>query len=203
MRHGLLILRTVLCTVVSLYQAERTRSVLTFLPVDPEQSNYLPNHNIDPNVITGGSFGQIWHFTTPPSTNGMVEQFQAGCLVYTPSSTGQQLVLAFSHQNKLYALDALNGTLYASRDLSQDGEVPFLVSDLGDCEDITGTIGITGTPVVDPTTDTVYFWAKSYGSPGEAGTGWEYGAYRFHAVDAVTLEEKPGFPVNLEGQPGM
>jgi hypothetical protein len=77
-----------------------------------------------------------------------------------------------------------------------------LVSDLGGSNDITPIIGIDGTPVIDPTSDTVYFWAKRYASPNQAGAGWENGAYRFHAVDAATLQEKPGFPVNLQGHPG-
>ena len=108
-------------------------------------------------------------------------------------------MLSFSEQNKIYALDAVNGTLCASRDLSLEGEPPFLVSDLGSCNDISGTIGITGTPVIDPTTDTVYFWAKSYNG---AATGYQNGAYRFHGVDAATLKERPGFPVNIQGRPG-
>jgi hypothetical protein len=170
------------------------------LSSDSEQSSYLPNHNMDPAVIAGGSFGQIWRFTTPTDASGLPEQFYAKPLVYTPSSTGRQVVLAFSEQNKIYVLDAVNGTLYASRDLGQEGEIPFLVSDLGGCNDISGTIGITGTPVIDPATDTAYFWAKSYIG---AGRGWQNGAYRFHAVDTVTLKERPGFPVNIQGQPGM
>jgi len=91
--------------------------------------------------------------------------------------------------------------LIASRDLSLDGEVPFEVIDISGCNDITGTIGIVGTPVIDPATDTVYIWAKSYLAPNQAGQGWENGAYRFHAISALTLQEKPGFPVNLQGQP--
>jgi outer membrane protein assembly factor BamB len=152
---------------------------------------------MDPAVIAGGSFGQIWTYTAP---GGASEQFYAKPLVYTPSSTGRQIVLSFSEQNRIYALDAVNGTLYASRDLSLEGETPFLVSDLGQCNDISGTIGITGTPVIDSTTDTVYFWAKSY--LGTA-TGYQNGAYRFHALDVVTLQERPGFPVNIQGTPGM
>ncbi|KAH8778289.1 hypothetical protein F5882DRAFT_501593 [Hyaloscypha sp. PMI_1271] len=84
------------------------------------------------------------------------------------------------------------------RDLSLEGEPPFLVSDLGQCNDISGTIGITGTPVIDPNTETIYFWAKSYLG---AGRGYQNGAYRFHAIDVVTLKEKPGFPVNLQDTP--
>lgn len=155
---------------------------------------------MDPSVITDGTFGQIWRFTTPTPLNGMAEQFYAKPLVYTPSSTGVQVVITISQQNKLYVLDAVNGTLYASRDLSLESEPPFLVSDLGGCNDISGTIGVTGTPVIDPNADTVYFWAKSYVIPGE--TGYQNGAYRFHAVDAVTLEERPGFPVNIQGKTG-
>jgi len=152
---------------------------------------------VDPAVVTGGSFGQIWSYTTPTEAS---EQFYAKPLVFTPSSTGRQVVLSFSELNMIYSLDAVNGTLYATRDLSTDGETPFLVSDLGSCNDISGTIGITGTPVIDPDTDTVYFWAKSY--LGTA-TGYQNGAYRFHAIDAITLQERPGFPVNIQGTPGM
>lgn len=193
--------RIALWMAVSFEPNARVYFVLTLYLADSEQSNYLPNHNIDPNVLTSASFGQIWKFTAPPATNGFAEIFQARSLVYTPSSTGQQIVLAFSEQNKIYALDAANGTLYTSRDLSNDSEPPFLVTDIAGCNDIPGTIGITGTPVVDPNTDTVYFWAKSYVSPSMAGTGWKNAAYRFHAIDAATLQEQPGFPVNIQGQP--
>lgn len=153
---------------------------------------------MDPAIVSGGNFGQIWKFQTPPPANGQPEQFFAKPLIYTPSRTGRQIVFGISEQNKMYILDAVNGTLYASRDLSLEGERPFLTSDLG-CNDITGTIGVTGTPVIDPTTDTIYFWAKSY--LGSA-IGYQNGAYRFHAVDAVTLAERPGFPTNIQGQPG-
>ncbi|OBT59099.1 hypothetical protein VE04_00699 [Pseudogymnoascus sp. 24MN13] len=157
---------------------------------DAARSGYLPNHNMDPSIIMGGVFGQIWKFTTPAGTS---EQFYAKPLVYAPSSTGKQRVLAFSEQNNVYALDAVNGKLLASRAL----ETPFHVTDIG-CSDISGTIGITGTPVIDPTTDTLYLYAKGY--LGNT-TGWQNGAYRFHALDTVTLNERPGFPINIQGIP--
>lgn len=80
---------------------------------DSSQSGHLPNHNMDPAVISSGSFGQIWAYSTPKSNNGLVEQFYSKPLVYTPSSTGRQVVLGFSEQNRIYVLDAVNGTLYA------------------------------------------------------------------------------------------
>lgn len=151
---------------------------------------------MDPSIISSGGFGQIWSYATP---TGASEQFYAKPLVFTPSTTGRQIVLSFSEHNRIYSLDAVNGTLLATRDLGLEGEGPFAVSDLGQCNDIGGSIGITGTPVIDPATDTVYFWAKSYISTIK---GFQNGAYRFHAIDAVTLQERAGFPKSIQGTPG-
>lgn len=168
--------------------------------IDSAQSGYLPNHNMDPNVITGGSFGQIWQFKAS-ATGGSADQFYAKPLVYTPSDYSRQVVLVFSEANRIYVLDAQNGTLINSRDLSSEGEGPFKVSDLPSCNDIGQNVGITGTPVIDPSTNTVFFWAKSYMVSGQ--TGLYNGAYRFHAVDTVTLAERPGYPTNIQNSPGM
>ena len=64
------------------------------------------------------------------------------------------------------------------------------------CNDVSGTIGITGTPVIDDQTDTVYFYTKTY-----AGTqnGVHNGRYLFHALDINTLDERAGFPRDMEG----
>ncbi|ROV94426.1 hypothetical protein VSDG_05914 [Cytospora chrysosperma] len=154
---------------------------------------------MDPAMIKGGSFGQLWRYKTPAYTSGSgAEQFYAKPLVYTPGSYGRQIILAFSEQNRLFALDAVNGSLLSFRDMNDEGEGPFSVSEFdGDCNDISDTIGITGTPIIDDSTETVYFWAKSY-STGKT-SGLYNGAYRFHAVDAVTLEERSGYPVLLDG----
>ncbi|KAK0636226.1 WSC domain-containing protein [Bombardia bombarda] len=171
------------------------------MDADSAATGYLPNHNMDPAVINGGGFGQLWSFTTPKSSAGLTEQFYAKPLVYTPSSTGKQVVIAFSELNRIYVLDAVTGALVTSRDMSNDPtpEPPFQVSDLGNCNDISGTIGITGTPVIDNVTDTVYFWSKSYRQQGQKG--YQNGAYRFHAIDVVTLQDRPGFPTLIEGTP--
>ena len=108
--------------------------------LDSSQSGYLPNHNMDPAVIMGGSFGLIWDYQTVNN-----EQFYAKPLVFTPSTTGRQAVYSFSEQNRIYALDAVNGTLLAMRDLGLEGEIPFVVSDLGQCNDISGTMYVKNT----------------------------------------------------------
>ncbi|KAF8853802.1 hypothetical protein BDZ45DRAFT_748247 [Acephala macrosclerotiorum] len=116
---------------------------------------------------------------------------------YTPSSLGRQVVLTFSKANRIYSLDAVNGSLIASQDLSTEGEGPFIVSDLPSCNDISQTIRITSTPVIDPSVDTVYFWAKGYLAHGQSG--WQNAGYRFYAIDAATLKERSGFLTNIQG----
>ena len=77
---------------------------------------------------------------------------------------------------------------------------PFLQSDIG-CTDIPNTIGIIGTPVIDPATDIAYFFAKSYipNYRTAGNTGTYNGVYYFHGVDINTLQDVPGFPVLVDG----
>lgn len=166
---------------------------------DSAQTGYADNHNMDPSIISDGDFGQLWRYKTPTYTSGTGdEQFYAKLLVYTPPSYGRQVILAFSEQNRLFVIDAINGTLIAFRDMNEEGEGPFSVAEFdGGCNDISDSVGITGTPIIDPSTDTAYFWAKSYAQGTTSGL--YNGRYRFHAVNVMTLEEHAGFPVMLDG----
>jgi iron transport multicopper oxidase len=62
------------------------------------------------------------------------------------------------------------------------------------CIPLSPSVGIMGTPVVDEASGTAYLTAKTYvsGSSGPA-------AYWAHAVDVLTLQERPGFPVQFQG----
>jgi iron transport multicopper oxidase len=113
--------------------------------------------------------------------------------VFTPASTGRELVFIASNQNVIRTIDGINGTLVNSRTI----QPPFLQSDIG-CGDIPNYIGITGTPIIDPTTETVYFFSKGY-KGGASGGGVLAGQYAFYAVDFNTLQDKPGFPVIIDG----
>ena len=117
-------------------------------------------------------------------------------MVYTPDSTGVQLVFLASSQNYIRTLEAKTGNLINTRQV----QTPFLQSDIG-CTDIPNTIGIIGTPIIDPNTDIVYFFAKTYipnfRAPGNTGT--YNGVYYFYAVDINTLDDIPGFPILVDG----
>lgn len=126
-----------------------------------------------------------------------LEDWYAKPLVFTPTATGRELVFIASNQNVIRTVDGLNGTLINSRTV----QPPFLQGDIG-CGDIPNFIGITGTPIIDPATETVYFFSKGYKgkTDGSGSTGGVLnGQYSFYAVDINTLQDKPGFPVIIDG----
>lgn len=157
--------------------------------VDPLQSGYLDNHNMHPATVGSAIFGFLWKNTYAPK-----ERWYAKPLVYTPTGGNQtQLVFLASSMNVIRTLDAITGAAINSRTV----QPPFLQSDIG-CTDIPDYIGIIGTPVIDPDTDTVYFFSKGYRGGASFG-GVANGIYNFYAVDINTLADRPGFPVLIDG----
>ncbi|RKU48393.1 hypothetical protein DL546_009359 [Coniochaeta pulveracea] len=156
---------------------------------DAAQSGYLPNHNMDPNVVGGSSFGILWQTQVENS----LETWYAKPLTYTVNG-GREMVITASNMNIVRIHDSKNGTLIAQRQV----QLPFLTSDLGGCNDIPNYIGITGTPIIDPATDIVYMVAKGY-KDGSGSGGMANAAYRMHALQLPSLQPAPGFPVTIEG----
>jgi iron transport multicopper oxidase len=122
------------------------------MDADSAQSGYMDNHNMHPATVGSPIFGILWK-----NTYNNKEKWYAKPLVYTPLAGGSQLVFTASAMNMIRTLDAVNGTLLNSRTL----QPPFLQSELG-CGDIPDYIGVIGTPIIDPATDTVYFFSKGY-----------------------------------------
>ena len=102
-----------------------------------------------------------------------------------------------SNQNWIRTLDAKTGDILNTRQVHP----PFQVPDLGGCGDIPNTVGITGTPIIDPSTDIAYFFSKTY-IPNyrvAGNTGLANGVYYFHGVDLNTLEDIEGYPILVDG----
>ncbi|KAJ3023178.1 UNVERIFIED_CONTAM: hypothetical protein HDU68_008744 [Siphonaria sp. JEL0065] len=87
--------------------------------------------------------------------------------------------------------DILNDPVFQAAQKLKDGD-----NYIGVCEDIVDYVGTVGTPVIDPSTNTAYFFSIAVKpAPDQfSRTMW------FHAVDAITLEERPNFPIAIAPQ---
>ncbi|MGC9941334.1 MAG: pyrrolo-quinoline quinone [Verrucomicrobiota bacterium] len=90
------------------------------------------------------------------------------------------VIFVCTENNSVYALDAdTAGVTYWRTNLG----TPFTPS----CSDLTPVVGITGTPVIDLTSGTLYVDTKLAAGP----------AHKLHALDIVTGNEKFGGPVTI------
>ncbi|KAL8719693.1 MAG: hypothetical protein Q9225_003325 [Loekoesia sp. 1 TL-2023] len=134
---------------------------------------------MQPSIVGSSSFGILWS-----KTFNAKERWYAKPLVYTPPGQNQ-LVFTASNQNWIRTFDAVTGTQISARQV----QPPFLQSELG-C--------IAGTPVIDPNTNTAYFFAKGYQNNAASG-GVAKGTYKFYGVNILDLTDRPGFPVLIDG----
>jgi hypothetical protein len=90
------------------------------------------------------------------------------------------VVFVCTENNTVYAFDAdTGGTIYWKTNFG----TPYTSS----CSDLTPTIGITGTPVIDLDSGTLYVDTKLASGP----------AHKLHALDITTGSEKFGGPVTI------
>jgi uncharacterized membrane protein len=104
------------------------------------------------------------------------------------------VVYVATEHDSVYAFDAdglSNNPLWHVSFLS-NGVTPIPACDTGECTDIPTEIGITGTPVIDKTTGTMYLVAATK----ENGSHYYQ---RLHALDIKTGAEKFGGPVIISG----
>lgn len=122
-------------------------------------------------------------------------------MVYTPDGgTGKQYVYVISQMNIAYILDAITGEIITHRQL----KIPFLVTpDLEGCNDIADCVGSTATGVIDPDTGTWFVTTKTYEDQSKTtAQGLKAGRYYIFALDTLTLDTRPNFPIPLEGEVG-
>lgn len=111
-----------------------------------------------------------------------------------PGKGIHNVIYAFTEHDSVYAFDADSNTGVNSTPLWKTSLIPAggsTVSSGNDtgCGDLVPEIGITSTPVIDPTTDTMYVISKTK----ESGKFFQ----RLHALDVNTGAEKFGGPVTI------
>jgi hypothetical protein len=145
---------------------------------DNQRTGWYPGEtNLTPALVSGGTFGQLFNTTV----NGAV---------YGQPLVDDGQLLVNTENNYAYGLDPVSGAVLWTRQFGS----PPLASDIG-CADLTPTMGITGTPVVDQATNTEYLVDDEYVS----GSSGPQAAY-LHALNlAANGAEQPGFPVRIAG----
>jgi outer membrane protein assembly factor BamB len=104
-------------------------------------------------------------------------------LYWRPPGTETAILVVATEDNVVYALDATRGTEVWSRSLG--APIPLSTLDCGNVD----PVGITGTPVIDESTQAIYLDAAVYDSSGP-----------HHRIFALTLKDGsllPGWPVDV------
>jgi hypothetical protein len=114
--------------------------------------------------------------------------------VNIPGKGFHNVVYAATEHNSVYAFDAdgLSNTPLWQVSFLRPGVTTVPPCDTGECNDIPVEIGITGTPVIDQASGTLYVVAKTK----ENGTNY---VQRLHALDITSGAEKFGGPVVISG----
>src|SRR5581483_3011436 len=112
--------------------------------------------------------------------------------VYAQPLLFDSTLLVATERNQVYGLDPSTGAVKWRKALQH--AVPWQAAEIG-CADLAPYLGVTSTPVIDPTTGTAYLTHETYAS-GETGAA----RWWMDAIDMASGEERPGFPVELGGE---
>jgi iron transport multicopper oxidase len=140
---------------------------------------YPEESTLTPQLVSGGTFGQLWSASVEGS-------------VYAQPLLANGTLIVATENNKVYGLDPSTGALRWPAPLNLG--TPWRAADLS-CGDLTPNIGVTATPVIDPSTNTAYMTHKTYASGSSGPARWY-----LDAIDISKGTEKAGFPVELSGK---
>jgi len=132
---------------------------------------------LSPDAAASSTFGQMWDKTVD------------GQVYAQPLVTGSSVIVA-TERNQVSSFDAETGAVKWTRDLA-----PSFPADLIGCADLTPDLGVTATPVIDTTTNTIYLTYKTY-APGSTTEA----AYYLIALDASSGATRSGFPTLIGGK---
>jgi len=146
----------------------------------------LREYALTPASVASTAFGRRW---TCAVDGDVYAQPLYVAHVAIGGSLHNVLLVATQHDS-VYAFDADSpacATFWTVSFLGS-GVTAVPVADTS-CDDILGEYGVTGSPVVDPSTSTLYLVAKT-----REGAGY---AQRLHALDVATGIERTGSPVAI------
>lgn len=178
-----------LASVVALPQGSGQANVLTN-KMDNSRSGLNPNEvKLTRTNVTYNLFGKLFAF----NVDGYIQAQPLYMSNLVINGGTHNVVFIATQNNSIYAIDADTGSQLWFRNLG--AAVP---NNAEGCNNITGFngVGILGTPVIDPTTNTMYLTAKTFNSVTHVAT------HSLHAVDVTTGLEQTGSPVDISATIG-
>jgi hypothetical protein len=139
---------------------------------DPDEPAFSPG------AVSGSDFGELF-------STALTGQIYAQPLV-----VGSTVIVA-TEENYVYGLDSETGAIEWSTYLGPS----WPASTIG-CGDLTPDVGVTATPVYDPSSGDVYLTAKV-----NDGANASVPHYYLYALSAGTGAIVPGWPVTIQGAP--
>src|SRR5262249_47772203 len=117
------------------------------------RSGWYPDQpGLDPAVVSSATFGRRFDTLLSPEGN---DQVFAQPLVVNGH------VFVVTESNNLYLLDAETGAVTKTVQVGRGGAPHAPWDPTSICGDLHPTIGISGTPVIDLSTNTAYFFSKT------------------------------------------
>jgi uncharacterized membrane protein len=145
---------------------------------------------LTPANVNSGQFGKL--FSYPLDGIAFASPLYVAN-VNIPGTGVRNVVYVATEHDTVYAFnaDGLSGSPFWQVSFLMNGATTVPCADTGECGDIPGEIGITGTPAIDPASGTLYVVAATK----------ENGGYvqRLHALDLSTGAEKFGGPTVIAG----
>ena len=180
---GAAILTTVLLTAT--HPVDAQVSVTTY-QYNTQRTGVNSNETIlTPSNVNSSNFGELFSQTVDGDIYAQP--------LYVPNVTingaVHNVVYVATEHDSVYAFDADSNAGANAQPLWQTSLIPSGATTVSDnyCTDITPEYGITGTPVIDPSTNILY----AVGETLESGTYVK----RLHALNITTGAEMPGSPV--------
>ena len=164
---------------------------------------YTYHNDLSRDGVNAQEYG-LTTSTVVPATFGKLFSCPVDAAVYAQplwvanvnfSGVKHNVLIAATQHDTIYALDADSSACTAlwSKSLFNTGETWINANNDVNCSDLEPDVGIVGTPVIDPATNTIYVVSKSKNTTSSAIF------QRIHALDLVTGAEKFGGPTTIAG----